>query len=159
MPEAMNGRDAATLVEAAVGALVHVDDEGLGLGDVLAMPQGVIARHVREAARNCGADEASVEQLVTAATSPDLADGLTEAILGELRTNNDVAQVIDEAYARRKDLMGIDPLTISSGALLLVALRLRRLRITRKDQVDIQIDMEPMKTGIVNAILRFLRGS
>jgi hypothetical protein len=76
--------------------------------------------------------------------------------VAELRRDEALAGEIAEAYERRKDLMAVDPLTISAAALLLLVLRVRRVRISKQEGVDVTLD--PLKADVVKAVLSFVGG-
>lgn len=149
----MTDQDIAKLAEAAIGVLAPEDDDG---ADLQSMPPGVIQGEIAAASESLGltADEAA--RLAEAAAREDLAPGVAQAVVAELQRDEALAGEIAEAYERRKGLMAVDPLTISAAALLLLVLRVRRVRISKQEGVDVTLD--PLKADVVKAVLSFVGG-
>jgi hypothetical protein len=149
----LTDQDIAKLAEAAIGVLAPEDADG---ADLQSMPPSVIQDEIAAASESLGltADEAA--RLAEAASREDLAPGLAETVVAELRRDEALAGEIAEAYERRKDLMAVDPLTISAAALLLLVLRVRRVRISKQEGVDVTLD--PLKADVVKAVLSFVGG-
>jgi hypothetical protein len=149
----LTDQDIAKLAEAAIGVLAPEDADG---ADLQSMPPSVIQYEIAAASASLGltADEAT--RLAEAAAREDLAPGLAQTVVTELRRDEALAGEIAEAYERRKDLMAVDPLTISAAALLLLVLRVRRVRISKQEGVDVTLD--PLKADVVKAVLSFVGG-
>jgi hypothetical protein len=81
---------------------------------------------------------------------------VAQTVVAELQRDDALAGEIADAYERREDLMAVDPLTISAAALLLLVLRVRRVRISKRDGVDVTLD--PLKADVVKAVLSFVGG-
>jgi hypothetical protein len=146
-------RDVAKLAEAAIGVLEPADEEG---ADLQSLPPAVIREQIAAAAQSLGVTPEDAAQLAAAAARDDLAPGVAQAVVAELQRDDALAEEIADAYARRQDLMAVDPLTISAAALLLLVLRIRRVRISKKGGVDVTLD--PLKADVVKAVLGFVGG-
>jgi hypothetical protein len=143
----------AKLAEAAIGVLEPADEEG---ADLHSLPPAVIQEQIAAAAQSLGVTPEEAAQLAVAAAREDLAPGVAQTVVAELQRDEALAGEIADAYERRQDLMAVDPLTISAAALLLLVLRVRRVRISKKDGVDVTLD--PLKADVVKAVLSFVGG-
>jgi hypothetical protein len=146
-------RDAAKLAEAAIGVLEVADEEA---PDLQLLPPAAMRQQIAEAAEAIGVTPEDAAQLAEAAVSENLAPGVAEVVVSELERDDALAAEIADAYERRRDLMAIDPLTISAAALLLLVLKVRRVRISKREGVDITLD--PLKPEVVKAVLSFVGG-
>lgn len=143
----------AKLAEAAIGVLEPADEDG---ADLQSMPPAALRAEITAAAQSLGVTAEDAARLAEAAARDDLAPGVAEAVVAELQRDEALAEEIADAYERRQDLMAVDPLTISAAALLLLVLRVRRVRVSRKDGVDVTLD--PLKADVVKAVLSFVGG-
>jgi hypothetical protein len=147
-------RDPAKLAEATIGVLEVADEEA---PDLQLLPPAVVREQIAQAAEAIGVAPEEAAQLAEAAASEDLAPGVAQAVVAELERDEALAGEIADAYERRSDLMAIDPLTISAAALLLLVLRVRRVRISKQEGVDVTLD--PLKPEVVKAVLSFVGGA
>jgi hypothetical protein len=145
--------DVAKLAEAAIGVLEPADEEGV---DLQTMPRSVMQEQIAAAARSLGVTAEESARLAEAAAREDLAPDVAQAVVAELQRDEALADEIADAYERRKDLMAVDPLTISAAALLLLVLRVRRVRVSKKEGIDVTLD--PLKADVVKAVLSFVGG-
>jgi hypothetical protein len=146
-------RDPAKLAEAAIGVLEVADEEA---PDLQLLPPAVVREQIAEAAEALGVPPDEAARLAAAAASEELAPGVAVAVVAELERDDALAGEIADAYERRRELMAIDPLTISAAALLLLVLRVRRVRVSKQAGVDVQLD--PLKPEVVKAVLGFVGG-
>lgn len=149
----MTDVDAAKLAEAAIGVLEPADEEG---ADLQSLPPAAIQEQIAAAAESLGVTADEAAQLAAAASREDLAAGVARTVVAELQRDEALAGEIADAYERRQELMAVDPLTISAAALLLLVLRVRRVRVSRQDGVDVTLD--PLKADVVKAVLGFVGG-
>ena len=148
----MSELDLGKLTEAAIGVLAAAGDDSQ-LADVQSMPVGVLKEQIAGAAEALGFPIERAVKLSDLATSTKSASDVARTVLAELNRDEALAAELAESNRRRQDLMVIDPFTISAAALLLLALRIRRVRLSKKDGVDVQLD--PLKADIVQAVLGF----
>jgi hypothetical protein len=151
----MSELDLGKLTEAAIGVLAAAGDDPQ-LADVQSMPAGVLKEQITGAAEGLGFPAERAARLSDLATRAESASDVARTVLAELTRDEALAAEVAESNRRRQDLMVIDPLTISAAALLLLALRIRRVRVSKKDGVDVQLD--PLKADIVEAVLGFFHG-
>jgi hypothetical protein len=151
--ESPSGRELGRLTEAAIGVLEGADDGDPELADVQSMPQSVLQEQISTAAESLGFSTQRAVELADIASRGDLAPDVARTVLAELSRDATLGAEIAESNRRRGDLMAIDPLTISAAALLLLALRVRRVRVS-KDGVD--VNLAPLKVDIVEAVLGFI---
>jgi hypothetical protein len=148
-----NEGDMAKLAEAAIGVLEPAYEEG---ADLQSLPGAVIREEIAVAARSLGVAPEEAAQLAAAAGREDLALGVAQAVLAQLQRDDALAEEIADVYGRRQDLMAVDPLTISAAALLLLVLRVRRVRVSKQEGIDVTLD--PLKADIVKAVLSLVGG-
>jgi hypothetical protein len=151
----LSEQELAQLTDAAVGML-GVAGEGPHPAEVLNMPDRVLRRQLHEAALDEGLSEDEATRLAEVATEPSSAPVLARAVLSELQKEEALAEELESAYARRGDLMAIDPLTLTAGALLLVALRIKTVKVSRQE--GLTIEFHPLKASIVSTVLGVLGG-
>jgi hypothetical protein len=53
--------------------------------------------------------------------------------------------------------MAIDPITIASVALFVAVLKVRRIKVSRKDGLD--MSFEPIRFEVLRAVLDFVKGA
>jgi hypothetical protein len=90
-----------------------------------------------------------------ASMDADRRSGLAPAVVSALQVDPALATEISDAFSNRRDLMAVDPVTIALGALLLLVLRVKRVRVS-KDGVE--VDLDPLKSDVVKAALSFVAG-
>jgi PP-loop superfamily ATP-utilizing enzyme len=151
----MSELDLGKLTEAAIGVLVAAGDDPQ-LAEVQSMPAGVLKEQITGAAKALGFPAEHAARLSDLATRTESASDVARTVLAKLNQDEALAAEVAESNRRRQDLMVIDPLTISAAALLLLVLRIRRVRMSKKNGVDVQLD--PLKADMVEAVLGFFRG-
>jgi hypothetical protein len=147
----------AKLTEAAIGVLAQAGDADDELAELESMPAAAIADEIAAAGRSLGVEADDAARLADAAATPAQAPSVARAVLTELIRDEGLGEELDDAYRRRGDLMAIDPLSISAAALLVLVLRVRRVRISKRAGADIELD--PLKPEVVNAVLQHTGGA
>jgi hypothetical protein len=138
-------------VELAVvsSAAVHVVEETAGLEHEV-RPRAVVAQDLRELLDEAGlaitGDEATY--LVT---DSEATRTLALAALSELSGDAALRSEIDGAYARRSDLMVVDGGTLLAGALLVLAIKVKRVKIG-----DVTIEFYELKASLIEQIRQLL---
>jgi hypothetical protein len=149
-------QDVARLAEATIGLLQGgIEDETLA--EVESMPPSVVQREITAAAESLGVSAEAALQLADATSQENLATGITRTVVAELSRDESLGREIADSYERRAELMVVDPLTISAAALLLLVLRVRRVRLSKKEGLD--VSLEPLKGNVVKAVLSFVGGA
>lgn len=151
----LSEQELAQLTDAAVG-LLGVAGEGPDPAEVLQMPDTVLRRELHDAAVEQGLSDDEAARLAEAATEAASAPVVARAVLTELQREDALADELEDSYERRGDLMAVDPLTITAGALLLLVLRIKTVRVSRQEGVA--IEFTPLKGSIVGSVFRFLGG-
>jgi hypothetical protein len=150
-----NDNQMAQWVEAAIG-VVGADAEGRAIAaQVIELPPRVLRRQLEEAivAQGFSAEQAAL--VAEASMDADRCSGLAPAVVSALQVDPALATEISDAFSNRRDLMAVDPVTIALGALLLLVLRVKRVRVS-KDGVE--VDLDPLKSDVVKAALSFVAG-
>lgn len=148
--------DVARLAEATIGVL----QGGVGddpLLEVESMPRDVVEREIAAAAESVGVSSQEASQLADAVSQQDLAPGIARAVVAELSRDERLSDEIADSYGRRGELMAVEPVTITAAALLLLVLRVRRVRLSKQEGLD--VTLEPLKGDVVKAVLGFVGGS
>jgi hypothetical protein len=149
-PEQLSDVDLRTLVQAASSVLAREGD-GQVPGDLAQMPQSMVAQELRTAVEQQGVslDERAAERIARG----DLARGMAIEVVRELGRDPDLRAAIDEAYEASRQLMVLDPGTLAVAALLVIAVKIRRVRVGGGN-VDVQFD--PVKAGILSRITELI---
>lgn len=153
--EQLSEQELAQLTDAAVGVL-GVAGQGPEPSEVLNLPERVLRRQLHDAAVDQGLSEAEATQLADAATEPSSAPMVARAVLSELQKEGPLSTELSDAYERRGDLMAVDPLTITAGALLLLVLRIKTVKVSRQEGTT--IEFLPLQGSIIGSVFRFLGG-
>jgi hypothetical protein len=153
-PAVLSTKDLGKLTEAAIGVLGSADDGDPELEEVQSMPPGVLRERIAAAAESIGLSTERATALAEIASREDLAPDVARTVLTQLSRDSALGREIADSNRRRGDLMAIDPLSVSAAALLLLTLRLRRVRVSNQ---AVEIDLAPLKGGIVDAVLAFVR--
>jgi hypothetical protein len=149
-----NWHELMVMTDAALGMLL----EGGELDrTILNAPPSVLRRLIIDEALGLGLSEEDTAVLVEGATSSPQALGVAEVVLTELRREKPIRDDLDAATARRGELMFIDPGSIAAAALLVAVLKVRRIKVSKSEGMDVAF--EPVKSAVVNALLGFLKGA
>jgi len=137
------------LLTAAAMHVLETGGDG-GARDASRMPEQALTREVREAlaAEGIDTDTGDAERIVTdeAVSRP-----VAIALLSELATEPELKSEIERAYEARRDMMVVDGGLILGGALLLLVLKLKRVKIG-----DNEVEFYEAKEGALAQIRGFL---
>lgn len=148
---AWGGLDDISDIDLAVvsAAAVHVVQETAAL-DNDEQPRSVIAQELRDALEESGlavtAEEASFLVSDAAATRV-----LALTALAGFGADTTLRAEIDDAYAKRSDLMVLDPGSLLAGALVVLAIKLKRIKVG-----DVKIEFFELKTNLIDQIRELL---
>ena len=147
-------QELTVVTDAALGLLMQSPEVDRSIVDA---PPSVLRVEILDAARQNGISDEDAEMLARAATSEIDATGLAEVLIAGLRHTEAIREELDLAAARRGELMVIDPISVGAAALLLAVLKVRRVKVSKKDGVDISFDAA--RPGILSGVLAFIKGS
>ena len=143
-----DAHELTVMTDAAIGVLLSNSDTDTSILDA---PPSVLRRLLVDEARRIGLTDEDAAILADGATSAPKVAGVADVLLTELRQSQPIREELDAANARRDELMVIDPVSIAAAALLLAALKVRRVKISKADGVDLSFD--PVKSEMVKAVL------
>ena len=144
------------MTEAAIGVLAETDTDDPELIGIEELPMSVLQARIAAAVESFGVPLADARVLADMTTRSESAPHVARTVLTSLSSDVALSEEISDAYSRRAELMVIDPLTISAAALLLLTLKIRRVKVSRQG-VDISLD--PLKQGMIQALLSSISGS
>jgi hypothetical protein len=150
-PERLDDAELRALVRAATSVLARRGDAPESARDVSRMPRSVIVRELRMELR---AQATIVDpDAVAGLVDGELARESACAVLREVGRDANLRAAIDDAYRAADDLMFVDPATLAVAGLVLLAMKVRRVRVG-KEGVDVQFD--PVKEGVVARLLELV---
>jgi|SRR5215472_17128149 len=152
-PTEMTIREVALMVDAAVGVIGGQGDSSTLLSEAKEMPPRILVRRLEEAIAACGFSAHQAALVADASTNPSTSPELAAAVISALKTDDSLAIEMSDVFGKRQDLMAIDPATVGLGVLLLIVLRTKRVRVGKE---GLEIDLEPIKSSIVHAVLSLL---
>jgi hypothetical protein len=120
----LDDRELNRLVEAATEVLA--EHEGSGFNG---LPPGVLGDELRRAFADDGVTigQEAAHRLVYGGDQ----EAIVRPVLMQLGREPAIAEEIAEAYEARRRMMMVDPASIAAGALLLLVLKLRRVRVEK----------------------------
>lgn len=143
-PERLDDSDLRAAVRAAGSVLYRRGDVE---DDPQEMPQSVLVSQLREALEVEGL-ALSREDAMELAKEP-MARPVAEAVLREVGGDPELRDAIERARRAAEELMVVDPGTLGVLALLLLATKVRRVRVGRQ---GIDVEFDQVKTGVVSRI-------
>jgi hypothetical protein len=149
----LDTRAVAVRTDAVLGMMI--DDGGLDRS-ILDAPPSILRRMVVEEARSAGLSEEDAAALADSVTASSHADAVARVVLEQLWRAEPLRDELDAATQRRDELMAIDPITITSVALFVAVLKVRRIKVSRKGGLD--MSFEPIRSEVLRAVLDFVRG-
>jgi hypothetical protein len=149
--ESLSDTELRALVEASIEVLQQ-DGAASVEDDVLELPPGALRRELRSALIENGveADEHAAEEVLQ---RTEMSRPVALALLGEIAREPALAQEIEAAYRARQGMMVVDPATLLAGALLVLALKLKRVKVG-----DVDVSFYPMKERALTAVRDILAG-
>lgn len=152
MPEE-DARETAVRTDAVLGLLI--DAGGLDRS-VLDAPPSVLRRLVEDEARSAGLSPADTAALAEGVAQPSQAAAVAHLVLGELWRADELRGELDAASRQRDELMAVDPISISALALFVAVLKVRRIKVSKRDGVD--MSFEPIRAEVLRAVLGLVKG-
>jgi hypothetical protein len=148
--DSLSDHELNALISAAANVLTEGADPSAQ--DAVGMPPGPAARAIRSELEGVGVeiDDAEAERFVSDdAVSREVA----LATLRELAKDPELASEIEDAWRARGGMMIIDAGILSGGALLLLVMKLKHVKV-KKGEAD--VEFYEVKSGVLGAIRRFL---
>jgi hypothetical protein len=149
-PERLDDGELSALVQAASSVLARRGDAAESAREIQRMPRSVAER---ELVTELGEEAETLEAKAVAGLLDDRARESACAVLQELGRDPRLRSAIDDAYRARDDLMFVDPGTLAVAGLVLLAMKVRRVRIG-KEGLDVQFD--PVREGVVGRLLELI---
>ena len=151
--DTLDDAELETLIAAASAVMADRADTPAAR-EALTMAPGPTARELRFELQGAGVeiDAEDAERLVS---DEGASREAAIAALRELGKEPVLAEEIEEAWQARRGLMVIDAGLVSAGALLLLVMKLKRVKVG-KGQAE--VDFYEVKDGVLGALRRFLQG-
>jgi hypothetical protein len=148
--ESLSDSELRALVEASIDVLQQ-DGAASVEDDMLELSPSGLRRQLRSALVENGveADERAAEQVLE---RTEMSRPVALALLEEIAREPALAQEIEAAYRAREGMM-VEPATLFAGALLVLALKLKRVKVG-----DVDVSFYPMKERALTAVRDILAG-
>jgi hypothetical protein len=140
----------AALAQAAVSVL-QWNAEG-DIEDVEDMPPGALERELEDELAGHGVED-SGEAARKVVRDEEMARPVAVALLWQIAEQPELRARVDEVYRKRKDMLVVGTGVILAGAFLLLAMKLKKVKIGKEGA---EVEFEPIKEGALARVLAFL---
>jgi hypothetical protein len=138
------------VAEAALTVLQRRADEGDAayVEELTSMPPGPLGRELRAAlAENgLGASEDQARQLVNSREA-------ALAVLEQIAREPELARAVEQVLCERQGMMFVEPGTLLAGALLLLVIKLKRVRVSREGA---DVEFRDLKADVLEPVRKLL---
>jgi hypothetical protein len=128
--EELSDDEVATLVEAATHVLADAGEPETAM--LTTMPAAYVGPALADTLRESGTD-VDPDEVTALLRDVERSRSLAGRALQEISAEPALAEQVATAYRARREMMAVDPSLIEAGALLLLVLKLKRIKVGKVD--------------------------
>jgi len=149
--DAMSDQGLAAMVESALFVLRR--SEAVGAPSPAEMPNAVLTKQLEQVLMQRGVDARVAGNVVK---QQAMARPVALALLGAIGSEPELALEVERIWRERGGLLFVGTGAILASALLLLVLKLKKVKVSKKDGAE--IDFDKVSSGALGAILKFTGG-